>query len=145
MKFATAIASVIAAANAFRLTTVSDSQDVNGKFLSPAHEGAGFSYLLLGEGGFDLEYNTTTKLVSFTVNDIPYSLGDWGDNTVAIGPAVEPKEVTFNSDNVLEFGEQLWACKNFPDPYRYTQHSYAVRYGASKPNEDCEAIQVKRV
>lgn len=139
MQFAAVLATVLAAANAFTLKSTTNDADTNGKFISPVHEGGGYSYLALNDKPWYFEYDENTKIVSFSGNN---NLGTWPENNVAIGPSVTAKEVTFGYHSSLEFGEQLWACKHFAEPYGYSQHTYLVRYGDSKPNDDCIAMAI---
>lgn len=143
MKFLT-LATIVAAAQAFNLKASSSSEEVNNKYLSPVHEAAGISYFALGDLPYDLKYNTTSESVYFEAADLTFALGLYGPKDVGIGPGVNPSKVTFDQDGTLELGQKLWGCKNYQDPYRYSQHSYLVRYGNGKPNEDCEEITVKK-
>lgn len=55
-----------------------------------------------------------------------------------------PSEITFNEEGILQIKEQLWACKDLDDPYKYFKDDYGVAAASEAPNDTCHKISLKR-
>ncbi|KAF3987966.1 hypothetical protein FT663_03505 [Candidozyma haemuli var. vulneris] len=138
------IATTAAAAETFNLQIVSDDSELNGSGIQGLHEGAGISYFgVSGQLGQEFEYDAEKKTLHQEQGTFTANVGTSG-NYFAVGPAITPSEVTFDDEGKFDIGQQLWACKNLTDPYRYFTDSYGVVVGESA-NDSCVKIGLQRV
>lgn len=148
MKFTTiASASLIslAAAENIKLEVIGDDNTSQG-FASSIHEGAGFNFLLVGESGQSFVYEDSS--IYFTAGDYQFRLGyleGYKSNFLAIGPAVQPEQWSFNSGNVLATKTFLWACNNMSDPYNYSDRSKIIVTADDAPNDTCARVTLHKV
>lgn len=138
------LTSTAIAAETLDLEIVSDNSELKGKGIQALHEGAGISYFGVSDYlGEEFSYDADKKLLTQTQGSYTANFGVSG-NYLAIGPAVTPSDVTFDDAGNLEFDEQLYACKELNDPYRYFNDRYGVVTGEA-PNDTCVKIGLKRV
>lgn len=143
MKFSTilSVASVLAAASAFKLKVESRYAQVDGNFVSAIHEGAAIEWATLGESGvefgFDEEHETLTyDLQIQNVDPFPLSLTTstagfkvlaFGSGDVVTASFLENGSLAVNGD-----ADNFYAAKDISDPYNFSQRSYFVVYSPDK-------------
>lgn len=146
MKFSTLalLTSTAIAAETVDLKIVSDNSELSGKGIQGLHEGAGISYFGVSDQlGEEFSYDADKKLLTQEQGSFTANVGASG-NFFAVGPAVEPSQVTFDGEGYLSIDKQLYACKQLNDPYRYFADSYGVVVGDA-PNDSCVKIALQKV
>lgn len=128
----------------FELEITSSNVELNGKGLLALHEGAGISVFGVsdthsGEYLYDAEKKNLFQYQgSFKAN-----VGIGGP-FLSIGPAINPENVTFDSEGNFNIGKDIYACKNVTDAYHYFTDKYGIIVGET-PNETCVDIGLKKV
>lgn len=156
MKFSTVFAtaasllSVVNAAPAgasnYNVDLVVESSDssIDGKHISPMHEGAGINYAVLGDDGVTFIYNSTSKELLQDVGryQYPFSVQD----SVVWFSVVGAQEVDFQSSYLSYNGtvDGFAACKNINDPYNYSKENYILsNFVGGETPEDCVPLKLK--
>lgn len=140
----TLLATSALAFESFELEITSSNNELNGKGLLILHEGAGAGVFGISDTHDDKYlYDAKNKTLFQYQASLQANLGIWGP-FLAIGPAVDPKDVTFDSEGNLIFVENIYACKNVTDAYNYFTDKYGLIVG-EVPNETCVDIGLKKV
>lgn len=143
MKFSTAIsvASILAAASAFKLKAESRYAQVDGNLVSAIHEGAGIEWATLGENGVEFAYDEEHKTLTYDLgieNTSPFPLSlttstsgfkvlSFGSGDIVTATFLDSGSLAINGD-----ADHFYAALDINDPYNFSKRSYFVVYSPEK-------------
>lgn len=127
----------------FELKITSSNSELNGKGLQSLHKGAGISVFGIADSHSDKYlYDAEQKKLFQYQGEYEANVGI-GGKFLMIGSALNPGEVTFDSEGNFNIGKDLYACKNVTDVYNWFTDKYGILAGEA-PNETCVGVGLKK-